>query len=679
MLNDETLELATGGPCLDALRGAIDKARCGGLTAEGLRGYAASAVRMEQAILAELEALPAETLLALGDDLRNDPETGKEILAASAFDALLGALCLGNFPLWSNEPLKDRVDAALSRLTDEDVKAAAWKHLDDAAKAAALSSTTSLAGIIAHADKYGRGALTDESIKVMDDHFSATTRHLRRRYEKTVCRIGGDDTVTLSSVEMEGVLGYMVTFNVAMTREEWKDIKWIGRSRRGETVRHRKGLWFAAAADRSEFLRDMIGRVPEDTGLTASERASRAKTLRGRALKRREKAAQALGTDRLANTPRRARMAADATRSASREVYLCDIALRIADAGESGALKYLDGVRSMKDIEHLYSVARSAIWNLDAMGRDENCTEIDERVIRFCKFPAAMITHNDAEDMAEACEQQDFPNMAAKLREWSKGKHEWVSVDGERFHLVQHVLKRVRLDPRTKDAVKDRLERVSLMHRLWIHSDSEVRCALREMAALGCKPSLSEDPKARALRAIVGQKYHGFFPTPAALADELVSRLRGETWRRVLEPSAGTGRIVEALKRGQFKHVDAIEPSQDLREVLVHTDCEIVGRDVFDHTGEEYGAIVMNPPFYGEEIDHIQHCFDNLLAKDGVLVAVAPASVLENSTSKYKEFREWILEKDGTIERLPGSPFESDPQGHSTSVSVVIIEIWKVN
>lgn len=171
----------------------------------------------------------------------------------------------------------------------------------------------------------------------------------------------------------------------------------------------------------------------------------------------------------------------------------------------------------------------------------------------------------------------------------------------------------------------------------------------------------------------------GFFETPQLLAKELVEMAGVQRGWRVLEPSAGRGRIVVELQEAGAL-VTAIEWDQERRLYLAEK--VLKGRDVLVPTGDcmtwtdgpVFDAVVMNPPFCksgeGDHIDHVRHCY-TMLKPGGVLVSVLPSSVEFRRDRRYREFRAWLLDS-GTISPLPAGAFKSSGTGVNTVVARIV-------
>jgi DNA polymerase III beta subunit len=171
-------------------------------------------------------------------------------------------------------------------------------------------------------------------------------------------------------------------------------------------------------------------------------------------------------------------------------------------------------------------------------------------------------------------------------------------------------------------------------------------------------------------RGLIGRKIEGFFPTPKALADRMVEEADIKPGMRVLEPSAGNGRLADAIAK-KTDELTAIEPVSDLRAILDlkgHAVSE--DRDFLAHRGE-YDRVVMNPPFEnGQDMDHVRHAFD-LLKPGGKLVAIMGEGGFFRGDKKATAFREWLQAHGGTSEKLPEGTFKESGTGVATRLVTV--------
>ena len=140
---------------------------------------------------------------------------------------------------------------------------------------------------------------------------------------------------------------------------------------------------------------------------------------------------------------------------------------------------------------------------------------------------------------------------------------------------------------------------------------------------------------------------------------------------RVLEPSAGMGDILDAIRQAH-PDVDlaAVEKNHTLRDVLAAKGYEetVAFADFLTAEGE-YDKIVMNPPFeQGADIDHVRHAYD-LLAEGGRVVSVMCKGPFFRSDAKSCEFRDWLDGLDSTVEDLPEDAFQGVEAFRQTGVA----------
>jgi len=186
----------------------------------------------------------------------------------------------------------------------------------------------------------------------------------------------------------------------------------------------------------------------------------------------------------------------------------------------------------------------------------------------------------------------------------------------------------------------------------------------------------------------------GFFETPSALASELCALADVQEGHACLEPSAGTGRIVEELAKYHPASIDMVEFDRTRAMRLVGerlpgwvstyygTRFTVISEDVMNvQPGSLWNChpvdrVVMNPPFtkvgVGDHLDHVQHAFE-LLKPDGCLVSVLPRSVTFRQDKRHRAFWSWVEQEHGTIEPLSDDSFKES----GTSVRTCVLRLVK--
>jgi len=148
------------------------------------------------------------------------------------------------------------------------------------------------------------------------------------------------------------------------------------------------------------------------------------------------------------------------------------------------------------------------------------------------------------------------------------------------------------------------------------------------------------------------------FPTPAPLAARMVEMAEIEPGMRVLEPSAGTGRILSAVRAVAGSSIrTAVEINSHLSGALRRLDpgAYVFNTDFLQWAGGTagtYDRIVMNPPFENaQDIAHIQHAL-GMLKPGGVLVALCA-----NGPRQQAQLRPIVEQHGGSWEELPADTF----------------------
>jgi protein-L-isoaspartate O-methyltransferase len=159
------------------------------------------------------------------------------------------------------------------------------------------------------------------------------------------------------------------------------------------------------------------------------------------------------------------------------------------------------------------------------------------------------------------------------------------------------------------------------------------------------------------------------FPTPPELADRMVALADIRPGQQVLEPSAGTGRIIDAIRRNAHGYaITAVELNCNMAHRLRTIDCVDDTRqaDFLECNGDlgTFDRIVMNPPFANaDDIKHILHAL-KMLKPGGRLVAICA-----NGPRQNDKLRPIVEARGGIWEELPSDTFI----GASTSVRTVLL------
>lgn len=175
----------------------------------------------------------------------------------------------------------------------------------------------------------------------------------------------------------------------------------------------------------------------------------------------------------------------------------------------------------------------------------------------------------------------------------------------------------------------------------------------------------------------------GFFETPEPLAEELVAAADIRDGMRVLEPSAGRGRIVRAIQKrapGAVIYARELDYSNfNIVHDLLGGQHVMIGDFMYggffvDNLAEVpvlFDRCVMNPPFSKrQDTDHVTRAF-SLLAPGGRLVSVVSGSAVHRIDARGRKFRD-LVQHYGSYYDLPEGTFKES--GTMVRASVVVLD-----
>lgn len=190
-------------------------------------------------------------------------------------------------------------------------------------------------------------------------------------------------------------------------------------------------------------------------------------------------------------------------------------------------------------------------------------------------------------------------------------------------------------------------------------------------ATLGAGADVADKPHAPN-RAMA--KNFGFFETPPAVVEWVISEARLSLGVSVLEPSAGRGALaIPAAKITRKVQCVEIQPANvaHLRSVGYPP---VMEADFFDLTPASLGMferVVMNPPFdSGRDVDHVTHAL-KFVKPGGRLVSVMSAGVEFRDDAKTIAFRALVERYGGQFRDLPPGSFKAS----GTNVNTCIVTI----
>lgn len=157
------------------------------------------------------------------------------------------------------------------------------------------------------------------------------------------------------------------------------------------------------------------------------------------------------------------------------------------------------------------------------------------------------------------------------------------------------------------------------------------------------------------------------YPTPEHIAEQAAQLLEASQFHSILEPSAGTGALIDAITYGnKYGHnIIAVEESWSLVKILRsrYPELRVHHMDFLNFTyPEKFDRILMNPPFNGgADIKHVEHAL-KWLKPGGKLVAI-----VAGGPRQEKAFKAMAT----TWEPLPAGTFKNA----GTMVNTVLFSI----
>lgn len=149
------------------------------------------------------------------------------------------------------------------------------------------------------------------------------------------------------------------------------------------------------------------------------------------------------------------------------------------------------------------------------------------------------------------------------------------------------------------------------------------------------------------------------FQTPPDVAAQLAEALQLRSGARILEPSAGLGRLLDAVAHYEPREVVAVESApQCAAELYRQNRARVTLRQadfltVFPHDLGLFDAVIMNPPFHlCADVRHIEHAL-TFLSPGGRLAALCMAGPhrdarLRSEASEWRPLPPLSFSREGT-------------------------------
>jgi 16S rRNA G1207 methylase RsmC len=164
----------------------------------------------------------------------------------------------------------------------------------------------------------------------------------------------------------------------------------------------------------------------------------------------------------------------------------------------------------------------------------------------------------------------------------------------------------------------------------------------------------------------------GYFPTPEPLVKMMLECADIEDGMRILEPSAGSGAIADAVKAAGFSSMLGVcEINYQLHDLLALKGHFVIGRDCLEDVQAQYHRILMNPPFEkNQDIAHVRAMYDHL-TDDGVLVAILSPHFEYAQDRASVDFRAWLDEVGANWMEIPAGAFKQSGTQVATRLMII--------
>lgn len=388
-------------------------------------------------------------------------------------------------------------------------------------------------------------------------------------------------------------------------------------------------------------------------------------------------------SDRLANTARRANIAASAYAEGEALQRRQSIMRAIADDIEIGAAKRaVSNMSTRADVEMTYKFTQMAVAdfvNAELQAKfGKNYSSIDKDKITITNKAS------DYADMPWASPEQlgyylrDFKDKPGFKRDVANvlRRHDGRGKGKIYFHMYPEVVELLEKAVKVKDGYlfKDRLADFKRLQRLGVTTKEGLQQLVYDFFPYYQIKGDGIDKIKRQIKLkeqeLARMKIEGFFPTPKRIVEQMLELADVQSSDKVLEPSAGAGSIADEIGVGK---VDVVEWNSSLNSLLKDKGHNVIGSDVFEVSGE-YDKIIMNPPFEKlQDVDHVMQVYNNNLKQGGRIVAIMSESPFFRSDKKAIEFREW-LDGVGYSEKLPDGSFKESDRSTGVATRIVVID-----
>lgn len=174
-----------------------------------------------------------------------------------------------------------------------------------------------------------------------------------------------------------------------------------------------------------------------------------------------------------------------------------------------------------------------------------------------------------------------------------------------------------------------------------------------------------------------------FYPTPQNLINKMLCDIDLKMIQSILEPSAGSGNIIEALKQKEklyttsyskfYFDIDCIESDQNLQSILKGKNFRVVYNDFLTYdTMKEYDLIIMNPPF-SNGCKHLLKALEMQQRNGGAIVCLLNAETLKNPcTNERLDLQRKLTEYNAKVEFIQDAFLDAE---RKTTVEIALVKV----
>lgn len=177
-----------------------------------------------------------------------------------------------------------------------------------------------------------------------------------------------------------------------------------------------------------------------------------------------------------------------------------------------------------------------------------------------------------------------------------------------------------------------------------------------------------------------------FYPTPENIIDKMVAGLDFTFIQSVLEPSAGSGNIIDYLKKLEERtnrygykkmslDIDCIEIDKDLQHILKGKKFRVVHNDFLTYdTMKEYDLIVANFPF-SNGCKHLLKALEMQQRNGGAIICLLNAETLKNQCTNDRITLVRLLEEYGADIQYIQDAFTDAERKTSVEIALVKVQL----